>query len=86
MGSAVLTNSIATYVRQSAATTNYDGSFGLYLQTSGGADQYGLLYFPRPFPLGSTILSAKIKFYNAYAMGAGTHTFTFQRLNQSFSS
>jgi hypothetical protein len=86
MGSAVLTNSIATLVYEFAPTTNYDSAQGLGLKTASGADAYGLIYFPRPFPLGSTILSAKIKFYNAYAMGAGTHTFTFQRLNQSFSA
>lgn len=86
MGSAVLTNSIATLVYQFAPTTNYDSTQGLGLKTTAGQDAYGLIYFPRPFPLGATILTAKIKFYNAYAMGAGTHTFTFQRLNQAFSA
>lgn len=86
MGSAVITNSIATLVYQFSPTTNYDANQGFGLKTTSGADAYGLIYFPRPFPLGATILSAKIYFYNAYAMGAGTHTFTFQRLNQSFSA
>lgn len=86
MGSAVLTNSIATLVYQVAPTTNYNANQGLGMQTSGGADAYGLLYFPRPFPLNATILTAKIKFYNAYAYGTGTHTFTFQRLNTAFSA
>lgn len=86
MGSAVLTNSVAVHVGQSSPTTNYNSSPGLYLRTSSGADQLGYLYFPRPFPLGATIITAKVKFYNAYEMSSATHTLTFQRLNQSFSA
>lgn len=85
MGSAVLTNAVAVGVSQSSPATNYDSSLGINLRTSSGADLIGYLYFARPFPLGATILSAKIKFYTL-AMGSGTHTITFQRLNQTLTA
>jgi hypothetical protein len=85
MGSAVLTNSIATHVREGAPTANQNAIHFLYLQTTGD-DQIGYLYFPRPFPLQATILSAKIKMYNDRSYSSATHTLTLQRLNQSFSA
>ena len=85
MGAASLTNSLATHVSQTSPTTNYKSSYGLYLRTGGTGDSLAYLYFPRPFPLQATILSAKIKFYNAVAFSSATHTVTFQRLNQAFS-
>jgi hypothetical protein len=85
MGSAVLTNSIATTVSQGAPTVNQDGAAGLGTRTGGIGDAIAYIYFPRPFPLAATILSAKIKFYTT-SMTSATHTFNFQRLNQSFSA
>jgi hypothetical protein len=85
MGSAVLTNSLAVHVSEATPTTNHNATQFLYLQTT-GLDQIGYLYFPRPFPLQATIISAKIKVYNDRSYESATHTITFQRLNQTFSA
>jgi hypothetical protein len=85
MGSAVLTNSLATAVSQGAPTVNLDTTTGLATRTGGVGDAIAYIYFARPFPLGATILSAELVFYTG-GMTSATHTYTFQRLNQSFSS
>lgn len=85
MGSAVLTNSLATTVSQQYPTMNLDTQTGLGTRTGGTGDAIGYIYFPRPFSLGATILSAELVFYTT-SMASATHTFTFQRLNQSFSA
>jgi hypothetical protein len=85
MGSAVLTNSLATHVSAAFPTTNFDAQAGLGSRTGGAGDAIGYIYFPRPFPLGATILSAELVFYTT-AMSSATHTYDFKRLNQSFSA
>lgn len=84
MGSAILTNAIATTVSAvSPSSNNWDVLTRLSFQTS--PEYLSYIFFSRPFPLGATILSAKLHFYTQ-TMGTGTHTFTFQRLNQAFSA
>jgi hypothetical protein len=85
MGSAILTNAIATSVSSaSPSSSNYD-VLGRLQTCASSPEAISYIFFTRPFPLGATILSAKLYFYTQ-TMGTGTHTFTFQRLNQSFSA
>jgi hypothetical protein len=86
VGSAVLTNAVATTVSQSAPTLNLDAKTGLGVRTGGSGDAIGYIYWPRPFPLKATIISAQIVFYTAAMVETGTHTFTFQRLGIAFSA
>lgn len=83
MGSSVLTNAVATLVSEFSPSKNHDAVTRLILQLS-GPEYISYIYWARPFPLGATILSAKIYFYT-FTMSTGV-TFTFQRLNQSFSA
>jgi hypothetical protein len=86
MGSAVLTNCLATTVSQGAPTVNQDTATGLGTRLGGIGDALAYIYFPRPFPLGATILSADLVTFSTSMPEVITHTFTYQRLNQSFSS
>ena len=65
MGSATLTNSLATNVNAANPTSNFNSNTRIHTRTGGGGDMVGYLYFARPFPLKATILSAKIKFYTS---------------------
>src|SRR5215216_4362418 len=84
MGSAILTNAIGTSVTSASTSANLNHLTRLQMCAS-SPEAISYLFFTRPFPLGAAILSAKIHFYTQ-TMGTGTHTFTFQRLNQSFSA
>jgi hypothetical protein len=85
MGDAILTNSLGGNVSEFQPTRNFNGNARFHLQTSGGLGKIGYLYFSRPFPLGATIISAKIKM-NSAAMTTGTHIITLQRLNVGWSA
>jgi hypothetical protein len=80
-----LFNAVACTVSAGEPTVNQDNKPHLGIRTAGLGDAFAYLYFPRPFALNATIISAKIKFYT-FAMTTGTHTLTFQRLNQAWSA
>lgn len=86
MGSAVLTNAVATQVDGNQPTKNLNTTLHLGMRTGGVGTSYALIYFSRPFPLGANIISARIVWYMTALPENVTHTVTWQRLNQSFSA
>lgn len=75
---------LTTQVHAGAQTTNYANSTSMTLR-GGGTPVLGYIYFTRPFPLGATIISAKLKFYSGPAYGSATRTIYARRLNQTVS-
>ena len=86
MGSAVLTNLIATAVSQTAPTLNQNTNLKLGVRNFTSKDSNVYLYWTRPFPLKATILSAKIVFYTTAEPGSGSRGFSFNRLAVGFSA
>lgn len=86
MGSAVLTNAVATKVSQTAPTTIYDSTTQLAVRNFTAKDVNSYIYWSRPFPLGATISSAKIVFYTYAIPESGSHGFIFTRLGIAFSA
>lgn len=64
-----------TYVKSTRPTVNYQQASRLGVK---GSEQYAYIYFSRPFPLGATIKSARLK-VKTYAMTSGTHVLTVNR-------
>jgi len=88
MGSAVLTNAVATRVKENDPSTNFNADTKLGTRTNPGANQdaIGYIYWTRPFPLGATILTAEIVFYTTAMAENVAHNFKWTRLNQTFSA
>lgn len=69
----VLRNGSDTIVAEQYPTRNYQSLATLSLRNSSPVSTIGYLFFARPFPLGSNIVSAKLRLFTAQAFGAGTH-------------
>jgi hypothetical protein len=85
VGSATLTNIIATAVSQTAPTTNQNSSLKLGVRNFTNRDSNVYMYFTRPFPLKAQILSAKIIWYTTAEPGSGSRGFSWNRLAVGFS-
>lgn len=83
MGSAVLTNALATQVSQPFPTTNFNTNILLGSRNAASTDAIAYIYFARPFPLKATILTAELVFYTT-AMATGTHSIDVTRLGVKF--
>lgn len=84
MSEVVLTNAVDTYVSGQKSTQNYNLSNRLVVSTGGTGDRIAYMSFSRPFPLGVTIISAKLRVYND-ATWAGTVNLTATRIAAKWS-
>lgn len=82
MGTSVLTNGLATIVKQDFPNTNYDYQTASLVRRASGTpgEVRQLLYFARPFPLGATITSAKIVQYSTATAQTGTLSVVVKRI------
>lgn len=87
MGTSVLTNGLMTMVNAAAPTANYDYVTAPYLRRASGTpgEVRMLTYFARPFPLGTTITSAKLVLYSIASAQAGTVSFDVKRISTAVS-
>lgn len=76
MGSVTSTNGLDTSVSSVFPSKTYESTS--FLQVKFG-ENLAFVYFSRPFPLGATVLSAKLR-VRTYSMGSGTRTLTLQRV------
>lgn len=86
MGSARRMWSVDTYVNAKKPTTNYYDATRLGLRKWDSADaQFAYLTFPRPFPFGAKIVSAKLT-VSTYAMPeTGSHTLNLAMVSEKTS-
>jgi hypothetical protein len=80
----VLRNAVDTWVGQDAPNKNYSATVRLRARTTGGGNRYMFLFFTRPWPQGSTVLTGKLRLYNGIATAASV-TLTAQRVSAKFS-
>jgi hypothetical protein len=82
MGTSVLTNGLMTYVDAARPTTNFDSSIGAAVRRASGTpgEERTLLYFARPFPIGATIISAKLVLYSSLTAQTGTLSIDVKRI------
>lgn len=73
MGSIVSTNALDTYVSATYPSRSYEQASRLFV-TSG--ENLAFAYFTRPFPLGVTVLSAKLRVYTYEVTSTGSRTLT----------
>lgn len=79
----VLRNAVDTFTWEARPSEEYPNSTRLRLRTSSGQNQFAWVYFTRPFPLGATIISARLKVYADAAAGnwgAASRTLTGKRV------
>lgn len=76
MSKATNRRAVDTWVRSDKPTANYHESAKLGVK---GPDRYAFVYFGRPFPLGATIISAKLRFQTYAMTQTGTHTMKVRR-------
>lgn len=76
MGSVTSTNGLDTSISSVFPSKTYESTS--FLQVKFG-ENLAFVYFSRPFPLGATVLSAKLR-VRTYSMGSGTRTLTLQRV------
>lgn len=72
-----------TYTDEAFPARNYGYSKKLFVQLS-TTDQFAYIFFPRPFPLGATINSAKLYLYQK-GTWAGAHILTCERVTSRWS-
>lgn len=84
MSRVVLTNAVDTYVSGAQPTKNFNLANRLVVSTGGTGDRIAYMSFSRPFPLGVTIISAKLRVYND-GVWAGTVNLTAQRISAKWS-
>jgi len=84
MGSATITNLIATHVKEEHPSTNYNSYPKLPVRDFTNTDVNSYIYFNRPFPLGATIVSAKLIWFSTGEGGSGTRGWRFTRLAAKF--
>lgn len=76
--------SLDAWVREDAVNQNYGVTRRLHVQSNASAIRRSFIFFPRPFPLGATILDAKLRLKLANAWAGGPHTITVTRITQSW--
>lgn len=82
MGTSVLTNGLMTSVDASRPTVNLDASVASPVRRASGTpgEIRSLLYFARPFPLGATIINAKLVLYSGPTAQTGTLSIDAKRI------
>lgn len=81
----ILRNATDSYVVAGVPSANYSSVNTILTKAAGtGSEVRGLIYFPRVFPLGATILSATLRLYQAGAESV-SHTIKLQRLTATWS-
>lgn len=83
MGSARITNLLDTHVGQDQPLTNYNLGGSMYIRQWAGSIRVGYLYFTRPFPLGATLVEAKLHLYGYAKTAAGSIQLYLRRLFQT---
>lgn len=81
----ILRSTVDAHVQEAQPKTNWGASTTLWVNGgTGGNDARAFVYFPIVFPLGSTILSAKlrVRVYNPAASLSGTYTLNALRVLQ----
>jgi hypothetical protein len=79
-----LKSAIDSFVRQDRASDNYGKKTYLTVdEVSASDEKYVFVFFPRPFPLGSTIVAATLKLY-LYGAWSGTTIITAKRVQDSW--
>lgn len=76
MGKATTKVAIDTYVNSARPKNNYQEANRLGVK---GTEQYAYVYFSRPFPLGASIISAKLKIQTYEMTGTGTRSMKVNR-------
>lgn len=80
----LIKNAVDTWVRQDAQTRSYSTGSRLQVQTASGNNRYAFLFFTRPWPTGSTIISAKLRLWQSTSL-ATSATLTAQRVASKWS-
>lgn len=76
----IMRNANDTHVVAGTPSANYAGAQQLLTKSAGsGSECRGLIYFPRTFPLGASILTAKMRLYQV-GSEAGSHTVELHRI------
>lgn len=87
MGSSLLQNALQTALDETKPSTNFDYQTAAYIRKPTGTGSTGeirwLVYFARPFPLGATIQSAKLRIWSGAASQTGSLTLTAKRIKAS---
>lgn len=73
-----LKNAVDTWVNQNANTKNYGNGTRLQMKSGASVNKNALIFFSRPWPAGSTIVSAKLGLFSGTTF-AGSTTITVQR-------
>lgn len=73
MGSIVSTNALDTYVSASYPSRSYEQASRLFVKSG---ENLAFVYFTRPFPLGVTVLSAKLRVRTYAVSSTGSRTLT----------
>jgi hypothetical protein len=85
-GPVIVRNVLDAYVSERYPTRNYSNVNKMYLVGSVSANNnYGLIYWGRPFPLGAKIISAKLRLKNG-GVWSGSVTMTVRRIAKSWST
>lgn len=79
-----VTNALDSYVSQKAPASNFYFQNVLRVSAGAGTWQLAYLFFTRPFPLGVTITSAKLRLYQ-YGAHTGTTRVDVQRVSSGWS-
>lgn len=65
----LIKNAVDTWVNQDAPNKNYGNTARLHVRSSAGANRYAWLFFTRPWPPGSVIISAKLRLWQGDTLG-----------------
>lgn len=85
MSKVLLKNAVDAFVQQTYPDRNNNTGIRLYVRGGSTNQFYSYLYFGRPFPLGVTIISAKLRLTQGPAL-TGSSTGTVQRVAEKWSS
>ena len=85
MGTSVLTNGLQTAITATSPTTNYDYQTIASIRSNAVNEVSWLLYFARPFPIGSTIISAKIVMFSQASAQVGAMSIFARRISSAVS-
>lgn len=85
MGTSTLRNLLMTGVTEGSPTRNFDANptNGVRAPSSSAGEALGYIYANRPFPVGATILSAKVHLFTQATSQSGSKTLSLHRLAQS---
>lgn len=84
MSTATLRNGRDTYVVEDRPNDRLHNKPTLWLNNTAANTRYAYIYFTRPFPIGATIISAKLRLYNK-GFWPGTTRIRLRRINEQWS-